>query len=1112
MSVPDERPATSFTQEIRLAVVMYGGISLAIYINGIAQELLKLVRATAPDPVLPGLARHADSQLTGTEVVYRKLGRLLARGEPPAAEPAAEIRSRFVVDLLAGTSAGGINAIYLAKALANDQPIEDLERLWVQEGDIARLINDERAVEGLPIGLDEPPRAPLSGDRMYLKLLEAFAGMDRGPADGAVRSPNVDDLDLFVTATDVRGWRTALRAEDSLADERRYRAVFQLRYRAVDDQPPAVLGMGEDAHEQRPAPPPDRNDFAPANNPFLAFIARCTSAHQAAFQPMRLTDVTRILVAHPYYREQPWALRPELEPWRRLYPRVYLDEQRSDSGNQFASRDFADGGVLDNKPFSYILDSLPTRSGKYPVDRKLLFVDPAPEQFKGGDITAPPDFVENGLAALTTIRGYETIREDLEQLRQHNLRAARVRRLVLAMEQDLCAYGQDDWDQIVAQGLSCAQQRQRSIPDLIKHYGIAWATWQRLRVPAASAFVAHSLARGAGIEDSSPPARKLRAALGAWAQLQYAAAEPTEGPTIVALLQDFDSDWHVRRLRRALDALDELVGFGERGALLVQVAQRYNHALHAPGLPPYPPPEDERPAFRGEVLQLRAALSGCYGRLREGRAALVADGERHPLAEAIRAQGLPGLIEALPLDARLPYDQLEAWLLAAFQRQEHESVCRLKASLDLLILGSDGSPGGPGPSAAALQQDHEVLARLLVEIPSVPGTLRAELLGLLEAEQYELFGLVGLAETDGNLTLAPPSYNDTAASVIRYCTLEFDRYDRVVYPLMAASEAGDELDGVEIYRVSPADAGSLVDELQSGPKLAGTTLGAFGAFFDRRFRVNDIMWGRLDGAERIIAALLPGPEHAALRRQLTEEAQDAILRSSFFKDHMPEPPTLAERRAAFQRIYQEEHASSRALDNEALAESASRISRVVSKMFAVYGEAHPQARPFTLWGNRLLGLGAAVADAALARSLGGIFSRHWLTLIYLFALLQIVLGAIFGSPSIQTFGLVLGGAALGFHMLVLLTRDVLAGRRRWLLIGGALAVAVLAVLLAAAAALSGLWLAGRLGPDAAGGLLAWALRPESILLAAALAVALLTVAGLLVNRQEAQAAKGKPRA
>jgi hypothetical protein len=40
-------PQAEYTQEVRFAIVMYGGVSLAIYINGIAQELLRLVRATA---------------------------------------------------------------------------------------------------------------------------------------------------------------------------------------------------------------------------------------------------------------------------------------------------------------------------------------------------------------------------------------------------------------------------------------------------------------------------------------------------------------------------------------------------------------------------------------------------------------------------------------------------------------------------------------------------------------------------------------------------------------------------------------------------------------------------------------------------------------------------------------------------------------------------------------------------------------------------------------------------------------------------------------------------------------------------------------------------------
>ena len=58
---------------------MYGGVSLAIYINGVTQELFELVRATAPaDPNAPDSpAKFAEDKLSGSGKVYRKLGQLL---------------------------------------------------------------------------------------------------------------------------------------------------------------------------------------------------------------------------------------------------------------------------------------------------------------------------------------------------------------------------------------------------------------------------------------------------------------------------------------------------------------------------------------------------------------------------------------------------------------------------------------------------------------------------------------------------------------------------------------------------------------------------------------------------------------------------------------------------------------------------------------------------------------------------------------------------------------------------------------------------------------------------------------------------------------------------
>src|SRR5215218_8082947 len=136
------------TNEVRFAVVLYGGVSLAIYMNGITQELLQLVRATAPAPGDDGRLWWDDDDLTGAGPVYRKLGQLLDRNAVGTAS--GPVRTRFVVDIITGTSAGGINGVFLAKALASDRDISALNDLWVEEGDIERLLNDDGAAAGVP--------------------------------------------------------------------------------------------------------------------------------------------------------------------------------------------------------------------------------------------------------------------------------------------------------------------------------------------------------------------------------------------------------------------------------------------------------------------------------------------------------------------------------------------------------------------------------------------------------------------------------------------------------------------------------------------------------------------------------------------------------------------------------------------------------------------------------------------------------------------------------------------------------------------------------------------------------------------------------------------------
>ena len=79
-------------KEVRLAVVMYGGVSLAIYINGVAQELMSLVRAAAPADrdAAGGSALLPNRELRGAEQVRNSH----TRG--PKSTPAPTPRSRAI--------------------------------------------------------------------------------------------------------------------------------------------------------------------------------------------------------------------------------------------------------------------------------------------------------------------------------------------------------------------------------------------------------------------------------------------------------------------------------------------------------------------------------------------------------------------------------------------------------------------------------------------------------------------------------------------------------------------------------------------------------------------------------------------------------------------------------------------------------------------------------------------------------------------------------------------------------------------------------------------------------------------------------------------------------
>ena len=115
-------------KELRLALICYGGVSLAVYMHGITKEIWRLARAS----------RAQHDPLTESEPgddLYRVLLHDI--------EQEFGLKLRVLVDVIAGASAGGINGIFLGQAIATGQSLEPLTDLWLTSADVEKLIDPD---------------------------------------------------------------------------------------------------------------------------------------------------------------------------------------------------------------------------------------------------------------------------------------------------------------------------------------------------------------------------------------------------------------------------------------------------------------------------------------------------------------------------------------------------------------------------------------------------------------------------------------------------------------------------------------------------------------------------------------------------------------------------------------------------------------------------------------------------------------------------------------------------------------------------------------------------------------------------------------------------------
>jgi patatin-related protein len=852
------KPPVDFDQEVRFAVVMYGGSSLAIYINGVAQEILRLVRSTAPEfgsTQAVGQAHLADEDLRGSERIYRLIGRMLSRqgvdvGDvvkpTPDSLKDSPIRTRFVVDILTGTSAGGINSVYLAKALANNQNMDELKNLWIKEGDIGTLLNDQESYNQLKFTLEDDTGEPwslLNSRRMYLKLLEALRGMEQTPACPLGQSPLVDELDLFVTSTDMAGRILQLRLADDVVREYRHRNVFRFRYRSLH------------------ASDIEQNDLGAEYNAFLAFAARSTSAHQAAFSPVNLGDATRIISpVNPDGTpniEKGYSLageHPANDKALRIFYRDYLLDpaQEEQLANVFSDIWFVDGGTLDNKPFSFVVDELPLRHADSFVDRKLLYIEPAPEHLERMRAQKErPRIVQNVSAGLSSLPRYESIVEDLTRLLERNRLIERIDHIMRGMEQDLM--GMSRKPRTRDKLLHLLRDRDEMLK-WMRSKGTAWGSYQRLRVAEVTDDLTLLVARAAGFSEESDEFLAIRYLVRHWRDSNYDSHMNDGKRSQVEFLVEFDLMWVIRRIQFVLKKLTDLAGPKPEAQRIARVSRNQQESEV------WPVEDNDVREFRQAIRDLRRELNSALVNLRGERRKLWARDDTNPFRS---------LISSLEISSE---DLLE------LLREPTDKDRRGKAEAML------NTPLKSPPENAPAMRTRSDAVEALTE------NVRLKLKKVIDTARHRCSEALRPPD-DRAATAFPSDWNLFLRETLWYYYVNFEEFDQVSHPLLYASGVGEETDIIDIFRISPADARSIIDE--SAPvneagekaregeegkrvnKLAGTTLGNFGAFFEEKFRVNDILWGRLDGAERIISVLLQSnPE---LRDHVIQQAHRAIL-------------------------------------------------------------------------------------------------------------------------------------------------------------------------------------------------------------------------------------------
>ena len=596
-------------KELRLALICYGGISLAVYMHGITKEIWHLAKASR--------SFHSGSPPPeGSEGVYRRL--LQAFSDEHG------LKLRVLVDILTGASAGGINAIFLADAISSGHSLDPLTDLWLDTADVDTLLDPsvsavsriakaaavpiawamsarrggtvEQTVE--PGHREEvrtklanfvrarwfaPPFAGPGFTKLLLNALDAMRSGERHPP----LLPDHQPLDLFVTVTDFHGYPQRLRL-NSPAE------VIETEHRLT------IAFRDSGGPERRLADPAE-----------LVFAGRATASFPGAFPPFRVGELDAVLEE----RGQDWPGRAAF--LERTLPGRSAPETAV----------LIDGSVLANAPFKPAIGALQNRPARRDVDRRFVYIDPKPGVRSvrlGGGQAEAPGFFATIFGALSDIPREQPIRDNLEAIDGRSMRIRRLRHIVEAMRPEVEAAIGRLFGTTLLLGRPTPKRlaawRSKAQQVAARQAGYAYAAYGHLKVAAVTEEIASMLfgLSGGGDKQRQEAVRQAvwGAVRGAGLTAEDAMTSAGAQPHVIDFLRSFDLSYRIRRLRSVARRLTQIserqnaapASIEQSQALVYDLIGRYRSLRDAEGEVEPLGQVEERPAEAMQSLADRLDL------------------------------------------------------------------------------------------------------------------------------------------------------------------------------------------------------------------------------------------------------------------------------------------------------------------------------------------------------------------------------------------------------------------------------------------------------------------------------------------------------------------------